>query len=81
MLTAGRVQVTAGKPLANEYKTENTDLVRAGCCNLQRHIENCAKFGIPVVVGINRFVIDTDAELDTVRQCSLDAGVPPPALA
>lgn len=68
------MQVTAGKPLANEYKTENVDLVRAGCCNLQRHIENCGKFGVQVVVGINRFVTDTDAELEAVRQASMEAG-------
>lgn len=69
---------------------ENLELVRAGCCNLARHIANAQKFGVPVVVAINRFATDTDAELEVVRQEALAAGeaarasaaaaVAPPAL-
>lgn len=66
--------VVAGKPLAHEYKQEALDLVRAGCCNMQRHIENCKKFGVGVVVAINRFVSDTDAELEVVRQAAMEGG-------
>lgn len=64
----------AGQPLAHEYKSENVELVRAGCCNLERHIQNCAKFGVSVVVALNKFVSDTDAELDVVREAALAAG-------
>ncbi len=48
--------------------------MRAGCCNLARHIQNAQKFGVPVVVAINRFATDTDAELEVVRQEALAAG-------
>lgn len=64
----------AGKPLAREYKEENTALVEAGCCNLVRHIENCAHYGVPVVVAINRFINDTDAELAAIKAVALEAG-------
>ncbi len=42
---------------------ENVDAVKKGCANLGRHIENVKKFGVPVVVAINHFVTDTDAEV------------------
>lgn len=70
----GGPPVVAGKPLDHAYKTENLELVRAGCCNLARHIANAQKFGVPVVVAINRFATDTDAELEVVRQEALAAG-------
>ena len=46
---------------------ENVDAVRAGCPNLGRHIENLKSFGVPVVVAINHFVTDTDAEVQAVK--------------
>jgi len=46
---------------------ENVDAVNAGCANLGRHIENVKSFGVPVVVGINHFVTDTDAEVAAVK--------------
>jgi len=46
---------------------ENVDAVNAGCPNLGRHIENVKSFGVPVVVAINHFVTDTDAEVDAVK--------------
>ncbi|MEL7215228.1 MAG: formate--tetrahydrofolate ligase [Pseudomonadota bacterium] len=46
---------------------ENVDAVKAGCANLGRHIENVKSFGVPVVVAINHFVTDTDAEVDAVK--------------
>lgn len=64
----------AGKPLAREYKEENIALVEAGCCNLARHIENCSHYGVPVVVAINRFVTDTDGELEAIKAAALAAG-------
>ena len=46
---------------------ENVDAVKAGCPNLGRHIENLKQFGVPVVVAINHFVTDTDAEVAAVK--------------
>ncbi|MDU9006009.1 formate--tetrahydrofolate ligase [Sedimentitalea todarodis] len=47
--------------------TENVEAVRKGCPNLGRHIENLKSFGVPVVVAINHFVTDTDAEIEAVK--------------
>src|SRR6056297_460326 len=47
---------------------ENVDAVKAGCPNLGRHIENVKSFGVPVVVAINHFVTDTDAEITAVQE-------------
>ncbi|WP_438955217.1 formate--tetrahydrofolate ligase [Cognatiyoonia sp.] len=47
---------------------ENVDAVKAGCPNLGRHIENLKSFGVPVVVAINHFVTDTDAEVNAVKE-------------
>jgi formate--tetrahydrofolate ligase len=46
---------------------ENLSALRAGLANLARHIENVRKFGVPIVVAINRFNADSEAELDLVR--------------
>ncbi|MEM6757958.1 MAG: formate--tetrahydrofolate ligase [Pseudomonadota bacterium] len=46
---------------------ENVGAVKAGCPNLGRHIENLKSFGVPVVVAINHFVTDTDAEVDAIK--------------
>ncbi len=46
---------------------ENVDAVKSGCANLGRHIENMKSFGVPVVVAINHFVTDTDAEVQAVK--------------
>ena len=46
-----------------------------GCSNLVRHIENVKSFGVPVVVGINRFTSDTDAEIELIKALSLANGV------
>jgi len=47
--------------------SENVDAVNSGCANLGRHIENIKSFGVPVVVAINHFVTDTDAEVEAVK--------------
>ncbi|SLN61341.1 Formate--tetrahydrofolate ligase [Roseivivax jejudonensis] len=47
---------------------ENVEAVKAGCANLGRHIANVKSFGVPVVVGINHFAGDTEAEIDAVRE-------------
>jgi formate--tetrahydrofolate ligase len=54
---------------------ENVDAVRAGLCNLRRHVENMQKFGVPVVVAINHFTSDTDAEVEVIRQDCAALGV------
>ena len=46
---------------------ENVDAVKKGCANLGRHVENVKSFGVPVVVAINHFVTDTDAEVQAVK--------------
>ena len=46
---------------------ENVDAVKAGCANLGRHIANLKQFGVPVVVAINHFIKDTDAEIAAVK--------------
>ena len=48
--------------------SENVEAVKAGCPNLGRHIENLKSFGVPVVVAINHFVTDTDAEVQAVKE-------------
>ena len=53
---------------------ENVEAVRRGCVNLAKHIENMKKFGVPVVVCINRFTSDTDAEVEVVREEAKKAG-------
>jgi formate--tetrahydrofolate ligase len=54
-----------------ELKTENLEALKAGFANLQRHIENVQKFGLPVLVSINRFSQDTDTEIELVKtQCA-----------
>jgi len=50
-----------------ELGPENVDAVKAGCANLGRHVENVKSFGVPVVVAINHFVTDTDAEVQAVK--------------
>ena len=46
---------------------ENVEAVRAGCANLGRHIGNLKSFGVPVVVAVNHFTADTEAEIEAVR--------------
>ena len=53
---------------------ENVDAVKAGCPNLGRHIENVKSFGVPVVVAINHFITDTDAEVQAVKDYVAEQG-------
>ncbi|CAB3400142.1 unnamed protein product [Caenorhabditis bovis] len=63
----GGPTVTPGTPLKFEYLHENIELVEAGCdSNLRKQIENAKKFGVPVILCVNKFATDTDAELATV---------------
>ncbi|SHE87657.1 Formate-tetrahydrofolate ligase [Ruegeria intermedia] len=54
---------------------ENVAAVQSGCANLGRHIENVKSFGVPVVVAINHFVTDTDAEVQAVKDYCAEHGV------
>jgi len=58
-----------------DLDTEDLDALRDGCCNLVRHIENVKSFGVPVVVGINRFTSDTDAEIAVIKEIAAANGV------
>ena len=53
---------------------ENVEAVQAGCPNLGRHIENLKSFGVPVVVAINHFVTDTDAEVQAIKDYVAEHG-------
>jgi len=58
-----------------DLKSENLKALEAGMANLQRHVENVKKFGLPAVVSINRFSADTDAEIAVVKQKCKALGV------
>lgn len=54
---------------------ENVEALKKGFANLAKHIENMRLYDVPVVVGINKFTTDTDAEIETLRQLCSDYGV------
>ncbi|OFO36623.1 formate--tetrahydrofolate ligase [Corynebacterium sp. HMSC08F01] len=58
-----------------DLKAENVDALAEGIVNLERHVENVRKFGVTPVVALNRFVTDTDAELDFVRNWAESKGI------
>lgn len=70
----GGPKVVAGKPLAHEYTEENLALLEKGLPNLIQHIENALKYGVNVVVAVNSFANDTEAEVELIRQAALQAG-------
>ena len=51
-----------------DLSTENLDALKKGIVNLEKHIENLQKYGVPVVVTLNSFITDTSAELEFVKQ-------------
>jgi formate--tetrahydrofolate ligase len=57
-------------------KDENVAAVEAGFANLERHVQNVAKFGVPAVVSVNRFIADTDAEMKKLIELCDKMGVP-----
>lgn len=67
----GGPKVSAGTPLAPEYLEENLPLVEAGAANMLAHVQIAQKFGVPVVVAVNRFPSDSPAELELVRQLAI----------
>lgn len=58
----------------DDLKAENVAAVNKGCENLKRHIENVAKFGVPAVVAVNRFITDTEAEIQEVMKAAESMG-------
>lgn len=58
-----------------DLANENVEAVKKGLENLGRHVKNVSGFGVPVVVGINQFIADTDAEMDAVRAYCETIGV------
>ncbi|NXI67218.1 C1TC protein, partial [Anseranas semipalmata] len=70
----GGPTVTAGVPLPKEYTEENLQLLAKGCSNLSKQIQNARMFGVPVVVAVNAFKTDTEAELALVVQLAKEAG-------
>lgn len=65
--TVRALKYNGGVP-KTELKTENVDALVKGSVNLEKHIENLHLYGIPVVVAINRFDTDTNAELEALRE-------------
>lgn len=70
----GGPEITPGGALHEVYRTENIDILRKGCVNLRKHISNAKHYGIPVVVAINKFETDTEAEIAIVKEEALAAG-------
>lgn len=60
----------------NDLAEENLDALEKGIINLRAHIENLRKFGVPVVVAVNRFHTDTDAEITRIERFCTDMQVP-----
>jgi formyltetrahydrofolate synthetase len=70
----GGPKVVAGKPLDQAYTNENLPLLKEGLSNLLAHISIARKYGIPVVVAVNSFATDTEAELNLVREAAIEQG-------
>jgi len=71
---SGRFKIIPGKPLDPGLTTEDLDALTAGMPNLVKQIENLKMHGVPVVVAMNRFPTDTQAEFDLIRAAALKAG-------
>ncbi|MGT2754946.1 formate--tetrahydrofolate ligase [Streptococcus ovis] len=65
-----------GGVVKTDLNQENVEAVRKGFANLKRHVENIRKFGIPVVVAINEFVADTEAEIAALKELCAAINVP-----
>jgi formate--tetrahydrofolate ligase len=67
-------RIVAGKPLDPALAEENVDAVRKGSANLAAQIENVRVFNVPVVVAVNHYPDDTEAEVAAIREVALAAG-------
>ena len=65
--TVRALKYNGGVP-KNELSAENMDALHKGIVNLEKHIENLHKFGVPIVVTLNSFVTDTEAEISYIRK-------------
>lgn len=65
--TVRALKYNGGVP-KNELSAENMDALQKGIVNLEKHIENLHKFGVPIVVTLNSFVTDTEAEISYIRK-------------
>ena len=72
--TVRALKYNGGVPKA-ELATENVEALKKGIVNLKAHVENMHKYGVPVVVAINRFGTDTDKELKVIDDCCKELGV------
>jgi len=70
----GLGKIVAGKPLPKELTEENLDALGKGAANLVAHIKTAKRFGVPVVVAVNRFKDDTDNEVKLLEKLSREAG-------
>lgn len=71
---SGKYKILPGKPLDERLLEENIEDLKMGLPNLEKQIENVRIFGIPVVVAINRFDTDTDAEIELVKEMGEKSG-------
>ena len=71
--TARAMKYNGGVP-KDELSNENVEALKKGIVNLGKHIENLQKYNVPVVVTINKFVSDTDAEVEAIREYVSDKG-------
>lgn len=71
---SGRFRVVAGRPLDPGLIREDLKAIEDGIANLEKQIENARLFGVPVVVAVNVFPTDTEAEIALIRERSLAAG-------
>ncbi|WP_075719767.1 formate--tetrahydrofolate ligase [Roseburia sp. 499] len=71
--TVRALKYNGGVPKA-ELSEENLDALKKGIVNLEKHIENLQKYGVPVVVTLNSFITDTKAETDYIEQFCRERG-------
>jgi formate--tetrahydrofolate ligase len=74
LVATARALKMHGGVAREDLKHENVAAVAAGCANLVRHIGNLQKFGVPVIVAVNHFVDDTDAEIAQIRKVAEEHG-------
>lgn len=70
----GGPEIKPGAQLDEVYRTENVEVLRKGCVNLAKHIQNAKQYGVKVVVAINKFETDTEAEAQVIREEAIKAG-------
>lgn len=70
----GGPRVVPGRPLDAAYQQENLELLGKGLANLEANIRIAKTFGVPVVVAVNAFATDTEAELEFIREAAIRAG-------